>query len=218
MFTESGRSQLPPPTLWPALLRPAQEAVNQLLRMDPAAPERLAPLAGRKLDVHVSGLPTPLRVGFHDAGLELSRTDNDDSVAADATLTASPSALATLALTNGERGGRELAFHGDVGMIQDVRRLFGELDIDWEEQLSRVLGDVVAHEVGNLARGVGDWLRHAGDTLLNNAGEYLTEEQRSLATASEVERFVSDVDRLRTDADRLQARVRRLRQQRGGEG
>jgi arylsulfatase A-like enzyme len=65
---------------------------------------------------------------------------------------------------------------------------------------------------------VSDWLRHAGNTLLDNAGEYLTEEQRSLPTAAEVERFISGVDRLRADADRLQARVRRLRQQRDGEG
>lgn len=199
------------------LLRPVQEAVNRLLQLDPGARDRLAGLAGQHLDVHLTGFPTPLRVSFSDDGLALGVT-GEDAVGASATLTAAPSALITLALSNGQRGGRDLAFKGDVGMIQDVRRLFSELEIDWEEQLSRVLGDVAAHQLGRAARGFGDWLRHAGDTVLSNTGEYLTEEQHSLPTANEVARFIADVDRLRQDTDRLQARVRRLQQGIGGEG
>ncbi|MBA1148956.1 SCP2 sterol-binding domain-containing protein [Ectothiorhodospiraceae bacterium WFHF3C12] len=217
MSTESGRPPLPPVSVWPVLLRPVQEAVNRVLSLDPAAGERLRALAGQNLDVHLTGFPTPLRVGFNDTGLNLSTVD-EEVPGANATLTAAPSALLTLALSNGQRGGRDLAFKGDVGVIQDVRTLFSELEIDWEEQLSRVLGDVAAHQVGRAARGLGEWLRHAGNTFLDNAGEYLTEEQRSLPTAGEVERFISDVDRLRQDADRLQARLRRLRQSAGGEG
>lgn len=199
------------------LLRPLQEAVNRLLGLDPGARERLAGLAGRHLDVHLTGMPTPLRVSFTEDGLSLGIID-DTAVGASATLTAAPSALLALALSNGQSGGRDLAFKGDVGMIHDVRLLFSELEIDWEEQLSRVLGDVAAHQVGRAARGFGDWLRHVGDVFLNNAGEYLTEERHSLPAAQEVERFITDVDRLRQDADRLVARVRRLQQSAGGEG
>lgn len=216
MSTDSG--PLPPVYLWPALLRPAQTVLNRLLALDPAAAERLRGLAGRHLDVQLAGLPAPIRVSFHDDGLALG-TPEEAEAAADATLSAAPAALLTLALSNGRRGGRELAFQGDVGVIQDVRRLFSELEVDWEEQLAGVLGDVAAHQLGRAARGLGAWLRQVGETFLDNAGEYLTEEQRSLPAAAEVERFVADVDRLRQDADRLQARLRRLQQLAGdGEG
>jgi len=201
-----------------SLLRPAEEVINRLLAMDPDAGRRLQALSGRSLEVHLTGLALPLRLDFREAGIALALVEDGQGPSPDATLRAAPGSLASLALSNGRRGGRELEFRGDVGVIHEVRALFSELEIDWEEQLSRVTGDVVAHQVGNAVRGAGDWLRHAGETFLSNAGEYLTEERRSLPAAPEVEAFLADVDRLRQDTDRLQARVRRLRRQAGGEG
>lgn len=221
MSTDAGEPRLPAPSVLVALLRPAREVVNRLLAMDPDAAGRLQALSGRALEVHLTGLSLPLRLEFHEQGVELTvadEADEADGPSADATLRAAPGSLATLALSNGQRGGRELEFRGDVGVIHEVRALFSELDIDWEEQLSRVTGDVVAHQVGNAVRGTRDWLRHAGETFLTNAGEYLTEERRSLPTATEVEAFLADVDRVRQATDRLRARIRRLQQQAGGEG
>ena len=84
------------------------------------------------------------------------------------------------------------------------------MDIDWEEQLSKLTGDVIAHQLGNGARRIGTLLKHGRRTLQQDIGEYLQEELRVLPSRIETENFSSDVTRLSIDADRLAARIRRL--------
>jgi len=194
-------------------LRVLEAALNRGLALDPDTPRRLRPLSGRSLGVVLTDPPLRLRVGFSDSGLTLAR-EPEEAAPADATLEATLAALVGLALSRGERS-QDVGFRGDVGVIQEVRRLFGELDVDLEEQLAAVTGDVVAHQVGNAVRGGRDWGRHAAETLLRNTGEWLTEERRLLPPAAEARHFLAEVDRLREDTDRLEARLRRLERRRG---
>lgn len=194
-------------------LRVLETALNRVLALDPDSPRRLRPLAGRSLAVQLTEPPLHLWVSFTEAELRLAPAGEGDELA-DATLEASLGGLIGLVLSRGERS-REVVFRGDVGVIQDVRRLFGELEVDLEEQLAAVTGDVVAHQVGNAARGGRAWGRQTADTLLRNTGEWLTEERRLLPPAAEARHFLREVDRLREDTDRLEARLRRLERLRG---
>jgi ubiquinone biosynthesis protein UbiJ len=72
------------------------------------------------------------------------------------------------------------------------------------------VGDVTAHQIGNLVRTASGWGRKAAATLAANVSEYLQEESRDLVTRTELEEFLSAVDELRESADRLQARLERL--------
>ena len=92
----------------------------------------------------------------------------------------------------------------------DFRRLLVAARPDWEEELSQIIGDVAAHQVGNFFRNFGQWTRQTGDTVARNFGEFLSEESRDVPTDWEVEKFCSDVDTLRDDVDRLLARIDRL--------
>jgi ubiquinone biosynthesis protein UbiJ len=113
-------------------------------------------------------------------------------------------------------------FSGDVDITGDVetgqafKSILDEMDIDWEEQLSRVTGDVVAHQLGNLARRAGEWLRHGGTTLQQDIGEYLQEESRVLPSRIEIENFIADVGNTAMAVERLEARLQRLRRDRNG--
>lgn len=85
------------------------------------------------------------------------------------------------------------------------------MDVDWEEQLSKAVGDVAAHQLGNLWRGLRGWGRRSADTLVRDGVEYLQQELHALPPRPAVEQFLSAVDTLREDADRLTARIERLR-------
>jgi ubiquinone biosynthesis protein UbiJ len=76
--------------------------------------------------------------------------------------------------------------------------------------LSRVVGDVVAHKVGNVVRGIQDWSTQTIDSLNADITEYMQEESRMLPRREEVDEFLSAVDTLRADVDRLEKRVARL--------
>ena len=93
-----------------------------------------------------------------------------------------------------------------------------DVDIDWEEHLSRLVGDVVAHEVGGAARAARAFGRRAGRTAEQNLREYLQEEARLLPTRYELKELLDAVDVLRDDVERLAARVERLRRRAGGAG
>ncbi len=112
----------------------------------------------------------------------------------------------------GQRAGSgEITIEGNVEVGREFQTLLARLDIDWEEQLSQVVGDVAVHHLGGLWRGLRAWSGRTGDVLLRDGGEYLQQELYVLPPRQAIEQFLNAVDLLREDADRLAARVERLR-------
>lgn len=204
-----------PGMLGTGVMRVVEGALNRVLALDPETPHRLAPLTGRSLAVRLSEPTVAARVHFLADGLRLAQPGEAET--ADAEVEATLAGLATLATSRGRRS-RDVVFRGDVGVIQEVRALFTELDVDWEEQLSRITGDVIAHQVGRGVRGGRRWGERTAAAFVQDVGAYLTEERRLLPPAAEADAFIRDVDRLRADTDRLEARIRRLERRRGGAG
>ena len=99
-------------------------------------------------------------------------------------------------------------------MAQRFQGLLQQAQPDFEEELSRAIGDVAAHQVANVARGFLDWGRRAVDSLSTNVAEYLQEEGRDVPARVELEEFLESVDQLREAADRLEARLTRLESRR----
>jgi ubiquinone biosynthesis protein UbiJ len=95
-------------------------------------------------------------------------------------------------------------------LVQKLTGLAKRANIDWEEPLSRLLGDSVAHEIGRGVRGFVSWANAAGGTFACDVGEYLREERRLSPTRLEVDDFASDVDQARDDVERLAVRIARL--------
>jgi len=187
-------------------------ALNRYLELDPDSAARMAGLAGHCIAIELQGIDVTLFMLPGERGIRiLESVDAEEGV--DTTLHGTPLALARLGL--GGDAGRSL-FSGDVTISGDVetgqafRDILDGMDIDWEEQLARLTGDVIAHQVGNLARHTRRVLRQGRTALEQDMGEYLKEEVRILPSRIEVENFSAGVDRIRADTDRLAARIQRL--------
>jgi ubiquinone biosynthesis protein UbiJ len=100
--------------------------------------------------------------------------------------------------------------HGDVETGQLFKSILDEMEIDWEEQLSHLTGDVIAHQLGSVARRTRKIFKRSRKTLEQDISEYLQEELRLLPARIEAGNFSTDVNLLRMSADRLDARVKRL--------
>jgi ubiquinone biosynthesis protein UbiJ len=139
---------------------------------------------------------------------------------ADACITGTPFSLLSLRLQR-QQDQRQSLFNGEVKISGDaelgrqVSALLDRLEIDWEEQLSRLIGDVAAHEIGSRCRSINDWARSSLATLLDDGREYLHEEAVLFVSHAELEPFLSNVDELRDDVERLSKRLERLEQQLG---
>ncbi len=196
-----------------AALAGLEQVLNAALALDPKTGERLARLQGRVIAIELSGTGIALTLQPTREGKLRLMGDYDGEV--DTTLRGAP--LAMLRMSSGRtgegmfKGGVEI--DGDVELGQQIQRVFEKLDIDWEEHLSRLTGDIVAHQLGNAVRDLFAWGERSADHLGRDLADYLQEEREILPVDWEVTAFIDGVDTLRSDVDRLEARVRRLSKQ-----
>jgi ubiquinone biosynthesis protein UbiJ len=97
--------------------------------------------------------------------------------------------------------------HGDAEVAQTFSELLKAARPDLEEELSRLIGDVAAHQIGNAARSLVGFAQRSVTTFTQNISEFLQEEGRDVPSRTEAEEFIRDVDRLRDDVDRIEARI-----------
>ena len=178
--------------------------VNHVLRSAPLAMERLRKHAGRTVVV---------RVGPVDTALTIQTTGEvTDAVAAaspDLDVRISPFLLPRLAAGE-EAAFREIEMSGDMELAQELSFLARNLDWDFEEDLSKAVGDVAAHRIAGGVRAFRDWSRDAALRMAQGAAEYWTEESALIASRVKVEDFVGEVSRLRDAIERLEKRIERL--------
>ncbi|HZW60111.1 MAG TPA: SCP2 sterol-binding domain-containing protein [Woeseiaceae bacterium] len=198
------------------LLAPVIAGINRQIADSTPARELCDRLDGRRLAIRVrdTGLAVCLRV----AGRQLFTGDVADSEP-DAVITGSLLSLGRLAGDAGEELIRDgtIALDGSATVADDFRRLLRYGRPDWEEQLSRLVGDVAAHGIGDIVRSAARWGSNARRTFEQNIGEYLQEESRALPSRYEVDAFRERVHALRDDAARLDARLARLERAAGGD-
>jgi ubiquinone biosynthesis accessory factor UbiJ len=198
-----------------ALAAALEMAFNQYLHLDPEAGERLRALHGRVIAIEIVGFDLRLFLIPGAAGVQvLGRCEG----AADCTLRGTPLGLMRIGMVPDKTrelfaGGVEI--DGDTHLGQRFGQILGDLRIDWEDLLSRITGDVVAHAAGQGVRAFAGWAWEAAQRLTEDLQQYLQEESRLAPTRYEVDEFLAEVDRLRDDAERLATRIERLRRGHG---
>lgn len=141
------------PELSPALAAGLQDRLvlllNHLLTREPAAVERLRPLAGQALSVSLLGQPAwapqlpPLHLALTPAGL-FERLDGAPPQAQlRIEIDGSNPLQNALAMLKGERRG--VSVSGEVALASAVNWLFEHLRWDLGDELSRLVGPAPAH-------------------------------------------------------------------------
>ena len=182
-------------------------ALNSALAGSSAAQRDLKLLDGKVIALELKELPLKLYFLPRDGKL---RVHGEHRGKPDMSMRAPSFALLEAALKPGEAPPRGIELNGDAETAQVFSRLLKQADLDWEELLSHYLGDVAAHQIGQLARGFMRWGRDTAGRLAQDLAEYLVYESASLPPRHEVEGFLDDVDRLKSDVDRLATRLQRL--------
>jgi ubiquinone biosynthesis protein UbiJ len=192
-----------------AILAPLQALLNRSIDASGEARELLRRLDGHTLALGVRGTGLNIYLVSRGGALQLSLSSSHDPEAA---IVGTPLGLASLGLGDPRSAFRDGSVRatGDAVLAGDFRKLLVAARPDWEEELSQIVGDVAAHQIGNLVRGLGVWTQKTGDTVARNFGEFLTEESRDVPSDWEVQKFCTDVDTLNDDVERLIARIDRI--------
>lgn len=192
-----------------AVAMAVEAACRQVLKLDPDTSHAFESLSGKILALEFSDLGfnlyflpgEPLQVySYHEGPV-------------DTVLRGSSVSLVAMGLR--QRGSDSLfsgdvQIHGDTQLGENFQRLIKSMDIDWEEHLARISGDLIAHKVGNLVRDMIQWGQDTVNTLQRDAVEYVQEEVRLVPAPGEVDDYISDIDTLRGDVDRFAVKVQRL--------
>lgn len=203
--------QSAPPGINP--LKGVFSAVESLLarqlEASTAARTKLERLDGKTLALELTGIG--LNVYVHCSTDEVSLSSEFDEQA-DVIISGTPLAMLAFARADPQEGirGGSVKFTGDIGVAQDFQKLFATLSPDFEEELSRLIGDEAAFRVSSVVRDAVRFGLRAFDTLTRGLGAHLTESSRDVAANSEVNEFLEDVDRLRADVERAEARLNRV--------
>jgi ubiquinone biosynthesis protein UbiJ len=186
--------------------------VNRLLSMDEEGRAALCGLAGSTMSVVLDDTRYRLFLRITDEGLELH---DDPEPEADVTIRGTPAAF--LGFVRGEKAaaGGSIDISGDVALAQEFQAVLKNLELDWEESLSGLIGDTLARKAGNLIRGTARFMAQTRRTLEADISEYLRYETEVLPDRAEIDEFNSAVDTLRNDVERLKIRIARLQQVRG---
>ena len=191
-----------------------EAAFNAWLQLEASthgqALNRLQALQGKLIRLHITNpdmqfdiLPTTERI----------RVSTNYAAEPDVTITGS--ALGFMRLAAAEDSGKAMlaqgvTIAGDTGLGMQFSQILREVNIDWEELASRAVGDVMAHQLGQITRQSKGWLDDTAHAMRLNTQEYLQEEARLVPAEAELKAYLDAVDDLRMDVDRLEARLKQL--------
>ena len=196
-----------------------EQAMNQLLKLDEDSQQRLKKLSGKSLQVTIRELPWPLLFNFSeqiDVGIVMANNEFEiESTAADCLIELNLETLPKLKdssqLTQLIQQ-KQLNLVGDIYVAQSFSALLKDLDVDWEEQLSRYTGDVVAHQTFTSMRALFDTAKTQIEKGAIELGDFLTQGDAVAVKPSEMKAFSEDVTQLRSATERLSAKLDLLEQ------
>jgi ubiquinone biosynthesis protein UbiJ len=82
-----------------------------------------------------------------------------------------------------------------------------DVDVDWEFQLGKFIGDIPTHVFSTGLKQSSDFIRSTGFRIKQNLQDYLAQETSFFPKAHELENFYATVTELTLRVDRLQAKV-----------
>jgi ubiquinone biosynthesis protein UbiJ len=205
-------------TATPAWLAAFEALLNRGVQASMQATALARRLGGTALRLEIEGMASigvsvlGGRLSLIGAGpLDSQAGEPGARAAADATIAGSPLALLRLAGGSASRGAG-VSVSGDAEIANSYRELLALARPDFEEELSRLIGDVPARALSQFAARTVEWAVRARRTAGENIAEYLQEESRDLVNKPELDEFLQGVDMVRETADRVDARIARLEQ------
>jgi len=185
-----------------------EKSLNGYLHLDPESLKNIQALDGKVACVELKDWNCKLYLRFSQDKIVLMNYYEGE---VDCSISGSPFAL--LRMSHGQENYiKDIDVKGDMELAQSVRALLRDVDIDWEEYLSKATGDVIAHKIGDVFRGTINFAKQSKNNFNHNVSEYLHEEIRALPSREEISDFFNDVDLLRNNIERVEAKINLLRE------
>jgi ubiquinone biosynthesis protein UbiJ len=181
--------------------------LQHLISQNSWANELLQPFAGKSVRLNFIVTSTTLVI-LEDGNLAVAGETNIP----DATVTISPGVMMRL-IAKDEAAKLLITVEGDTHLATELAKVFSNMRWDYEDDFSKLVGDVPAYKIGERVRQTAQTVKDTGTNLADMLSEYWQEEMPMIAKKRHVEEFNREVDILRADVDRLEKKLTKLSQQ-----
>jgi ubiquinone biosynthesis protein UbiJ len=185
-----------------------ETVINRYLSLDPELLDKLSGFDGKVIKLEITGIDKDLYMFPGHKGMKI-RTEHAGQI--DTVLRGSPIALFKMGLVSNAANlllKGEVEISGDTRLGHHFKNLFSQMDIDWSEPLSDLVGDNLAYQLQQATKKINRWGKQTAKSVSLSVSEYLQEESRDVVTETELKIFNDAVDQLRNDVDRLQAKIK----------
>mgnify|MGYP000020562474 FL=1 len=104
----------------------------------------------------------------------------------------------------------KLDLQGDIKIAQQFASLFENIDIDWQSELAKHIGDIPTYQLSQLIGLVHKKATFAARQISSDASEWLIHEKRLLVTNTELSQFNQAVDKTSQAVEQLSQRINQL--------
>lgn len=196
------------PTITSAILASAEKIVNAALTYDPATRIALSKLEPQLLAVVLTAPALTIFIAPRADGVHfLGHCESAITTQVQGSLAALVTLLKSERINLKDSG---IEVMGSTHFLAELQQILKKIDIDWEEMLSQVVGDIAGHQGAELIRSKLSWASSRAANIQRLASEFLTEELQILPSKAELAFFNRQVDEIYLDVDRLAARINQL--------
>ena len=197
-------------------MHPFEELLNRVLAKDPHLQSQLVKFAGKSLQINVHPPGIMVTALLEKSRIRLLSTEAELlDIQITASISGNVSQLLPLILEkrdNRPLSNPALAITGDASFIQELHASLSSLDIDWEDYLAPLLGNLITNELSHISDDIRNWSKQASVNMRRNVNEYLTEEGRIFPKKEQLDDFSEELDYLKIRIDRVNAKASILNQ------
>lgn len=211
VFTKMAASKIANELLLPQALTAGLELlINKalLLNLNKSAP--LQAVKEKTLTLELAELAFPLSFTVSSQANVIVSSITESS---DCTITTSVNTLKRLKadqqITQLIKQG-ELDVIGDVKIAQQFAAVAQSLEIDWQSELAKHIGDVPTHKILQFGNKITDAVNKHSTQLQADLGEYIVHEKRLVATNHQIKHFNKQVADVSTEVDKINSRINNL--------
>ena len=190
---------------------PFEELLNRVLAKAPHLQSQLVKFAGKSLQINVHPPSIMVTALLEKGRIRLLSTEAELlDIQITASITGNVGQLLPLILEkrdNRPLSNPALAITGDASFIQELHASLSSLDIDWEDYLAPLLGNLITNELSHISNDIRNWSKQASVNMRRNVNEYLTEEERIFPKKEQLDDFSEELDYLKIRIDRINAKA-----------
>jgi ubiquinone biosynthesis protein UbiJ len=188
-----------------------EQSINKALELDPASRQQLGSLGQQCIKTTITDWNMTLYLLLLDSKVELLEFHQAEP---DCEIQCSLSEL--FSLINADEEG-QLNFHedaeisGNSDLLISLYRILTSAEPDYEAALSRWLGPVVSHQIGQIIRSGAKWADSVLKSVADDIQLYVHEESTLFPHPLEVEAFYSEISHLQAEVETLTEALAQVR-------